>query len=99
MRKRHRTIIGEALPPLPPGEGWGEGGCGREAALGVQGPLTLTLSRRERGPEGARHDGLGDAALFGDFALAQIFDARPTRRPAPAAAVEEVLDPGLDVEH
>jgi hypothetical protein len=34
------------LPPLPMGEGRGEGGPSR---VRVQAPLTLTLSRRERG--------------------------------------------------
>src|SRR5688572_17022701 len=39
------------LPPLPPGEGWGEGVCYCARISIIESPLTLTLSRRERGPD------------------------------------------------
>jgi nifR3 family TIM-barrel protein len=38
-----------ALLPLPPGEGWGEGGIQQSNASGDEHALTLTLSRKERG--------------------------------------------------
>src|SRR5688572_24287836 len=53
-----RGIAGDASPRfalLPLGEGWGEGVCYCERFPIIESPLTLTLSRRERGPERASH--------------------------------------------
>src|SRR5688572_15788621 len=46
-----QAAAGDVFLPLPPGEGWGEGTSGVESVSHAKRPLTLTLSRRERGPE------------------------------------------------
>src|SRR5438045_9572861 len=53
--KRYAELIQaelrSAFPPLPPGEGRGEGASEVEAVSNSGNPLTLTLSQRERGQE------------------------------------------------
>src|SRR5688572_23669422 len=52
-------LLAAAFPPLPPGEGRGEGASDNRA-LRSRSPLTLNLSRRERGPIPVLRDVLGD---------------------------------------
>src|SRR5688572_4123543 len=52
-------LLAAAFPPPPPGEGRGEGASDNRA-LRSRSPLTLNLSRRERGPIPVLRDVLGD---------------------------------------
>src|SRR4051812_15736337 len=46
-------LISCVLPPLPLGEGWGEGLISKRSAIAIQ-SLTLALSQRERGQDDSR---------------------------------------------
>jgi nifR3 family TIM-barrel protein len=56
------TLLASALPlPLLPGEGQGEGSSELRASSNPGSPLTLTLSRGERGPEGRGKNAAADS--------------------------------------